>query len=92
MSKLEVLKSELLGKEISFINLDNFMCEQGFYSESDHGVVEQVKQDKNIVYTLITEDDEPDYQIKIDFDITIDNGKGECIEAFDMKITNIEEF
>lgn len=53
MKKLNVeeIKKELVNEEMSFIDLDNFMMESGYYSVFDDGATENIKQDKNVVYT-----------------------------------------
>ena len=85
----EELKSELLNKEISFAELDNYMMSKGFYSVFDDDVTGNIKADKNVVYTN-TESNEA--EIQIHFTITIDNEEDECEEAFILKVNQIEEF
>ena len=38
---------ELLNKEMAFVELDNTMVENGFYSVLDDGIVEDIKRDRN---------------------------------------------
>lgn len=64
MKKLnaEEIKKELLNEEMSFTDLDNFMMESGYYSVFDDGATENIKQDKNVVYTA-TDSNECEVQI-----------------------------
>ena len=91
MKKLTVeqLRKELLGKEVNFYNLDNFMMTNGYYSVFDDGAIEDIKEDKNVVYTAV---DTCECEVIINFTITIDNSKDEAEENFIMLITSIEKF
>ena len=91
MKKLTVeqLRKELLGKEVNFYNLDNFMMTNGYYSVFDDGAIEDIKEDKNVVYTTV---DTCECEVIINFTITIDNGKDECEEAFELLVTSVEKF
>ena len=80
---------ELLNKEVSFVELDNVMVKNGFYSEADDEIMEDIKRDGNVVYTGV---ETGECEIKISFEITIDSGEGEGPEAFYLKITNVEKF
>lgn len=64
MKKLNVeeIKKELVNEEMSFVELDNFMMDAGYYSVFDDGVTENIKQDKNVVYTA-TDSNECEVQI-----------------------------
>lgn len=86
---LENLRNELIGKEMSFMELDSHMTNEGFYSVFDDGVTENIKQDKNVIYTFNHEDLN---QVQIFFNITIDNTEEEVEEAFYLEVTQIEEF
>ena len=92
---LENLRSELVGEEMSFMKLDNYMMQEGFYSVWDDGITESIKQDKNVIYTC--QDIKNDVvvneiSVQIFFDITINNGKNEAEESFYMKIKRIEKY
>lgn len=92
---LENLRKELLNKEMNFVELDNYMMDQGFYSVYDDGITADIKQDKNVIYTFIDVDAagvDNGIQVKIDFEITIDNGEDEVEEAFYLKVNEVEEF
>ena len=91
MKKLTVekIRTEFLGKEVNFYNLDNFMMTNGYYSVFDDGAIEDIKEDKNVVYTAM---DTNECEVIINFTITIDNGKDECEEAFELLVTSIEKF
>lgn len=92
---LENLRKELLNKEMSFVELDNYMMDQGFYSVFNDGVTEDIKEDKNVIYAFIEVDDagvNNGIQVKIDFEITINNAKDEAEENFYLKVNEVEEF
>ena len=91
MKKLTVeqLRKELLGRELFFAKLDNFMMANGYYSVFDDGAIEDIKEDKNVVYTAV---DTCECEVIINFTITIDNGEDECEEAFELLVTSIEKF
>lgn len=91
MKKLTVeeLKKELLRKELFFADLDNYMQENGYYSVFDDGATEEIKKDKNVVYTAV---DTCECEVIINFTITINNGEDECEEAFELLVTSIEKF
>lgn len=80
---------ELLNKEVSFMELDNIMTENGFYSVLDDGIMEDIKQDGNVIYTGL---ESGECEIKITFEVTIDSGEDEGPEAFYLRVTNIEKF
>lgn len=79
------IREELLNTEMSLIDLDNNMCNKGYYSVTDEGCEENIKEDGNVVYTA---KDEAECGIKIDFVITENESEG----VFDLKVTEVEEF
>ena len=83
------LKNELLNEELNFIELDTIMVNNGFYSVLDDGIINDIKQDLNVVYSLVETDEAT---IIINFKITIDSGKDEIKESFYIKVVNIELF
>lgn len=92
---LENLRKELLNKDMSFIELDNYMTNKGFYSVLDDDITEDIKQDKNVIYTFIDVDAagvNVGVQIKIDFEITINNSDDEAEDAFYLKINEVSEY
>lgn len=86
---LENLRKELIGKEISFVELDNKMMENNFYSVFDNGATIDIKDSKNVVYT---NKETNEAEIQIFFNITIDNEPDEVEENFYLEVTSIEEF
>lgn len=80
---------KLLNKEMSFVELDNVMVKNGFYSVLDDGVMEDVKSDKKIVYTGVGTGM---CEVVVEFEITIDNGEDEDAEAFYLEVTSVEKF
>lgn len=87
MKNLKELRTELVGKEMDFAQLDNVMMEHGFLSEASSGVWESCLQDGNIVYTEI---DEPTVQIF--FETAIPNAEDEIAEAAIVRVTEVESF
>ena len=82
---LEGLKVALLGSQIDFISLDNFMENNGYYSIADAGVLDDIKQDKNVYYT--SKDDQDN--ILITFDL-ISNNYLDNSDNFYLEVTGIE--
>lgn len=80
---------KLLNKEMSFVELDNVMVKNGFYSVLDDGVMEDVKADKKVVYTGVGTGM---CEVVVEFEITIDNGEDEGAEAFYLEVTSVEKF
>lgn len=89
MRKIEELKKVLENKEMSFMDLDNIMSENGFYSVLDDGVTEDVKADKKVVYTGA---ETGMCEVVVELEITIDSGEDEGSEAFYLKVTSVEKF
>ena len=91
MKKLAVkeINKELLNEEMSFVQLDNFMMENGYYSVFDDGVTEDIKRDENVVYTAT---DSNECEVQIFFNITVDNGEDEAEEAFILKVIDVQAF
>ena len=86
---LKTLKNELLNTELNFMELDTIMVNNGFYSVLDDGIINYIKQDLNVVYSLV---ETGEATIIINFKITIDSGKDEIKESFYIKVVNIELF
>ena len=86
---LKELKTNLEGKEISFIDLDNYMMEKGFYSVFDDGVTNDIKECGTVVYTG---KESKEVEIIIHFTITIDSGKDEDDSNFYMFINEVDNF
>lgn len=91
MRKLNVneLKESLLNNEFSFIELDGFMNNNGYYSVMGDGATANIKEDLNVVYTAL---DTNECEVKISFEITINNGEDEIEESFYLKVLDIEKF
>ncbi|MEG1495596.1 MAG: hypothetical protein RR406_04805 [Bacilli bacterium] len=80
---------ELIGKEFDFVELDNIMVSNNFYSVFNDGITEDIKRDKNVIYTDIKNNEAT---LIIDFNIVIDNSKDEDIENFVLKVNKIEKY
>lgn len=89
MKKIEMLNKELVNNEMEVEELDNMMVENGYYSILDDGVIEDIKRDKKVVYTGVNSGE---CEVVVNFEIAIDNGEDEVIDAFVMKVISVEEF
>lgn len=91
MKKLNVneLQETLLNNEYSFMELDGLMNKNGYYSVMDDGITENIKEDLNIVYTALNTNE---CEVKISFEITINNGEDEIEESFYLKVLGVEKF
>lgn len=89
MKKLNVteLSKELVGKEISFMELDNFMVESGYVSEGGNGIGEHIQNDENVVYMA---DDTEEYEVQIFFEVL--ESDEERSDIFTLKVTSVGEF
>lgn len=89
MKKLNVteLSKELVGKEISFMELDNFMMESGYRSVFEDGIGENVQEDGNVVYTA---EDTLEEEIQIYLEVL--ESSEEDSNNFKLKVTGVEEF
>jgi len=83
------LRGILVGKEMSFTELDNKMMENGYWSIFNDGITDSIKSDKNIVYTA---NDTGECEVQLFFEITIDNSEDEIEEAFYLKVLRVEDF
>jgi hypothetical protein len=84
---LENLKSELLGKELDFRDLDNILSSNNFYSLFDDNIIEDIKNDLEAIYTN-TESNEA--EIRVNFEIVYNNGSDEAEESFILKVLSID--
>ena len=67
------LREMLEGKELTFIELDNIMMENGYYSVFDEGATENIKWSQNVVYTAMdTKECEVCIDVVIKYDVGID--------------------
>lgn len=91
MKKLTInqLKETLTSLEVNFMTLDNYMSENGYYSVYDDGSINEIKDDKNVIYTGIDTDE---CEIIINFDIIPSNSDDEDEHNFTIKIFSVEEF
>ena len=81
------LRRALLDKEMRFIELDNIMEINGYYSLLDDGVTSYIKRNLNVVYTAA---DTGESEIEISFIITEDTEVDEMEENFRLIITDVE--
>ena len=91
MKKLTIqqLKESLTSLEMNFMTLDNCMSENGYYSVYDDGSIDDIKADKNVVYTGL---DTNECEVIINFDIITTNSDDENEYNFTIKIISVEEF
>lgn len=87
MEKINVkeLRDELMGEEMKYNQLDNFMMENGYVSIESEGATEFIKDDQNVVYKA---EDTLEYEVQIFFDIIEDEGG----ELFTLKVTDVQKF
>lgn len=93
MTNLENLKNELIGNEDNFLELDNALMLDGFYSEFDEGLNwEEIAESGNIVYTDTVTNEAT---VQIYFDI-LDKSYNKDEESADtgilIKVTNVTKF
>ena len=84
-----MLNKELVNEEMAFVELDNIMTKNGFYSVLDDGATKDIKRDKKVVYTGV---ESCQCEIIVNFEITIDNGSEDPEENFYLKVTSVEKF
>ena len=48
--------NELVGKKMSFTDLDNKMMDKGFYSVADDGFMRDIKESGNVYYQPVSDD------------------------------------
>jgi len=83
------LKNELLGMELTLMELDNRMMENGYYTIFDDGVLEEVLVNKSSAF-LSTKDNET--QILVSFEVlSLADKEVESLGASYLKITNAEK-
>ena len=83
------IKNELIGKEMSFRELDQYMINEGYYSVLDDDITEDIKSDLRVVYTSI---ETGVVEVIIYFNIACNSSEDEVPEAFELiahKITLI---
>ena len=84
---LENLRKESLGQEMDFVELDNYMMSEGFYSVFDDGATDNIKECENVAYMS---KESGEWEVLISFKIIKDNEDDEPEENFVMKITEVE--
>lgn len=84
---LENLKNKLIGKELSFYELDCILKSNNFYSLFDDNIIEDIKNDLEAIYTN-TESNEA--EIRVNFEIVYNNGSDEAEESFILKVLSID--
>lgn len=82
------IKKVLVNKEMSFVELDSCMVENGYYSVLDDGATDDIKADRRVCYTAC---DTNECEIRINFEITIDCGADEDPAAFILKVADVCE-
>lgn len=87
------LREMLLGKEMSFLLLDDIISSNGYYSaiydRISPGIPKYVKDKLFVVYDSLGKNSN---MIAISFDITIDNEPDQPEECFCLKILDIQGF
>lgn len=78
---------KLQGKEMSFVDLDKRMVENGFYSVLDDGITADIKNDLRVAYTSTATNE---VEMIVSFNITIDNSDDEAQEAFMINVISVD--
>ena len=86
---LQEVKEDLINKEVSFIDLDNYLVSKGFYTESYDVDYKEIIENENINYTFITNEIIEDTYILINFEIIIAAGAEENTAASVIKIIEV---
>ena len=81
---LEELRTELLEKTINFMDLDNYMTANGYYS-----MMEEELNEGDIVYTA---KDTCMCEVQIFYEIVVESGKDESVYCFFLKVVEIKEY
>lgn len=84
---LNKLKSELLGKELYFRDLDTILVSNNFYSLLDDNITKDIKSDLKAIYTNRETNES---EIMIDFKIVYNNSSDESEESFILKVLSID--
>lgn len=84
---LENLKNELMGKELSFVELDDILKLNNFYSLLDDNITKDIKNDLEAIYTNIESNEA---EIRINFKIVYNNASDEAEENFILKVLSID--
>ena len=84
---LENLKNELIGKELSFYELDCILKSNNFYSLLDDNIIEDIKNDLEAIYTNIKSNEA---EIRVNFEIVYNNASDEAEENFTLKVLSID--
>ena len=80
---------KLVNEEMSVIELSNKLQTLGCEDICDFGNWTEILKDGNVV---VATDECGDNHIQIFFEITIESGEDEVVEATEIKITNIENY
>lgn len=84
---IKEIKEDILGEEMWFYQLDNYMMSEGFCSVMEEGAMEDIEWAKNAIFVIDWENDEG---VQVFFVIT--ENEGENGEGFKIKVTGIEKF
>ena len=84
---LNKLKSELLGKELYFRDLDTILVSNNFYSLLGDNITEDIKSDLKAIYT---NRESNEAEIIINFEIVYNNSSDESEESFILKVLSID--
>lgn len=94
--KIGTAYDELIGKELSFVDLDNKMLELGFHTEFDSGLdFDEISDSGVILYTVNATDESGccnvDDHARVEFRVITRHGDDEDASATYIKITDICE-
>ena len=82
----EKIRKDLIRKEMSFRELDQYMINEGYYSVLDDDITEDIKSDLRVVYTSI---ETGVVEVIIYFNIACNSSEDEVEEAFELIVHKI---
>lgn len=86
---IEELQKKLVGSEFSFIELNNFMVQNGYLVVFIEGSIDYIKTDEKVIF--IGKNSEK-CEVLIKLKIISDSLDEEAEEKFNLKVTSVEKF
>ena len=86
---MEELQKKLVGSEFSFIELNNFMVQNGYLVVFIEGSIDYIKTDESVIFIG---KDTNECEVIIEFKIISDDLDEEAEEKFNLKVSSVEKF
>lgn len=86
---IEELQKKLVGSEFSFIELNNFMVQNGYLVVFIEGSIDYIKTDESVIFIG---KDTNECEVIIEFKIISDDLDEEAEEKFNLKVSSVEKF